>query len=76
MVTLQLTHRLLLYDRDCTPGRRFSYEKGFAAALCELRDMAGQHEVITENITGSIIKDVQQLIAELRTLRKKVCSVE
>lgn len=41
--------------------------------LKEIFDMAGQHEVVAENLQGAVIKNMQDLIMELKTDRKKVC---
>lgn len=51
---------------------RFSYEKGFFAMLNEIRDLAGQRELIAENISGTILKDAQHLLNDFRQSRKKV----
>ena len=40
--------------------------------LKEVHDMSGQHEVIAENLTASIIKEATQMIQELKSERKKV----
>lgn len=40
--------------------------------LKEVYDMAGQHEVIAENIQGTVSKNVFDLVQELKTDRKKV----
>ena len=38
----------------------------------ELHDMAGQHEMITENLTTTVLKELTALIHELKQERKKV----
>ncbi|XP_064616500.1 formin-binding protein 1-like isoform X2 [Liolophura sinensis] len=49
----------------------FTCTKGFLDMLKELHDSAGQHEVIAENIQSNIIKDLSNLIQELKQERKK-----
>jgi len=38
----------------------------------ELNDIAGQHEMIAENLTTQILTDLTQLIQSLRQDRKRV----
>lgn len=40
----------------------------------EIHDLAGQHEVIAENLQSVVSKDLQTLILELKQERKKVSS--
>ena len=40
--------------------------------LKEVYDISGQHEVIAENLTCSIIKETAQMITELKHERKRV----
>lgn len=40
--------------------------------LKELHDIAGQHEVIAENLNVRVVKTLQSLITELKADRKKV----
>jgi len=40
----------------------------------ELNDIAGQHEMIAENIVAQIISDLTQLVLSLRQDRKRVCA--
>ena len=51
---------------------RFTTTKAFMNILRELHDMASQHEIIAENTQTLIIKEIQQLIIELKQERKKV----
>jgi len=39
----------------------------------EIHDIAGQHEVIVENLTSLILRDIQLLLLQLKQDRKKVC---
>jgi hypothetical protein len=43
--------------------------------LNEVNDLAGQHEVIAENLTASIIKELQTLVSDLKQERRKVSSL-
>jgi hypothetical protein len=38
----------------------------------EIHDLAGQHEVIAENLMSTVNRDLQALISELKQERKKV----
>ena len=40
--------------------------------LKEVNDIAGQHEVIAENFSAGLVKQLQTLIQELKTDRKRV----
>lgn len=41
--------------------------------LNEVNDIAGQHEIISETLTGQIMKEILDLVKELKEERKKVC---
>lgn len=41
----------------------------------EVHDIAGQHEVIAESLQGTVYKDLQNLMTELKQDRKKVSVV-
>ncbi|XP_059149210.1 formin-binding protein 1-like [Physella acuta] len=49
----------------------FTWSRAFLDMLKEVYDMAGQHEVIAENIQGTVNKNVSDLVQELKTDRKK-----
>ena len=51
---------------------RFTCTAGFSAMLNEMHDMAGQHEVVSENLTTSILRELNTLSIELKQERKKV----
>jgi len=51
---------------------RFSYAKGFLDLLKEVNDIAGQHEVIAENFSTAIMKQLHTLIQQLKTDKKRV----
>jgi hypothetical protein len=40
--------------------------------LLEVGYMAGQHEVIAENLSTGVVREVQNLVRELKDDRKKV----
>lgn len=52
-------------------GREFTYSKAFSQALRELTDMAGQHEVIAENLSAQIVKEITTICKDLREERKR-----
>lgn len=41
----------------------------------EIHDVAGQHEVIVENLTSVILRDIQLLVQQVKQDRKKVGGV-
>ncbi|BFZ20710.1 hypothetical protein BsWGS_23748 [Bradybaena similaris] len=49
----------------------FTWSHAFVDMLKEVFDMAGQHEVIAENLVGTVSKNLQDLIQELKADRKK-----
>ncbi|XP_014667768.1 PREDICTED: formin-binding protein 1-like [Priapulus caudatus] len=51
--------------------KQFSCWTSFIAMLNETNDLAGQHEVIAENLTSSIIKELFGLVKELKEERKR-----
>ncbi|RWS28376.1 formin-binding protein 1-like protein [Leptotrombidium deliense] len=50
---------------------QYSYIKAFLMMLQEIQDLAGQHEVVAENMMGSIVKEVSLLVRELKDERKR-----
>jgi len=46
--------------------------KGFISMMNEMNDIAGQHEMIAENIATQILTDLSQLMLSLRQDRKRV----
>lgn len=40
--------------------------------LCEVNDLAGQHEVIAENLRSDVIKEINCLVKDIKDERKKV----
>lgn len=50
---------------------QFTWAKGFVEMVKEIHDLAGQHEVIAENLMSTVNRDLQMLIAELKQERKK-----
>lgn len=51
--------------------KEFTYCKAFTQALKEVADMAGQHEVIAENLSSQIAKEISIISKELREERKR-----
>lgn len=52
---------------------RYSTCKAFKAMLCEVNDLAGQHEVIAENLQSDVIREINYLVKDIKEERKKVC---
>ncbi|XP_041369269.1 formin-binding protein 1-like isoform X2 [Gigantopelta aegis] len=50
---------------------QFSWAKAFVDMIKELHDLAGQHEVIAENLQGTVSKELHVLISELKQERRK-----
>jgi len=40
--------------------------------MTEVSDLAGQHEIIAENLQGQVINEIMVLVKEFREDRKKV----
>lgn len=53
--------------------RAYSACKAFKAMLCEVNDLAGQHEVIAENLQSDVIREINHLVKDIKEERKKVC---
>lgn len=51
--------------------REFSYTKGFVGLISEIYDIAGQHEVIAENLTTVILQGIQLYVQQVKQDRKK-----
>ncbi|KAJ3605750.1 hypothetical protein NHX12_027794 [Muraenolepis orangiensis] len=49
---------------------KFSSCRAFVSTLNELNDYAGQHEVISENLTANIVAELSRYLLELKTERK------
>ncbi|XP_053206294.1 formin-binding protein 1-like isoform X2 [Panonychus citri] len=52
--------------------QQFSYLKAFMMMLQEITDLAGQHEVIAENMMGVIVKQIALLVKEMKEERKRI----
>ncbi|KAK9731125.1 Repeat in HS1/Cortactin [Popillia japonica] len=50
---------------------QFSTHKAFKLLLNEINDLAGQHEVIAENLQANVIKELCVLVKDLKDDRKK-----
>jgi len=57
--------------KDNDSDRDFTYSRAFNQVLKELTDMAGQHEVIAENLSQQIVKEIQTICKDLREERKR-----
>lgn len=53
---------------------RYTTCKAFLSTLNEMNDYAGQHEVISENMTSQITVDLMRYVQELKQERKSVMS--
>lgn len=49
----------------------FTYCKAFTQVLKEVSDMAGQHELIAENLSAQILKEISTITKDLREERKR-----
>ncbi|XP_076455456.1 formin-binding protein 1-like isoform X2 [Babylonia areolata] len=50
---------------------QFTWARGFVDMVKEIHDLAGQHEVIAENLQGTVSRDLHNLVSELKQERKK-----
>lgn len=50
---------------------QLTWSRAFVDMVKEIHDLAGQHEVIAENIQSTVSRDLQNLITELKQERKK-----
>ncbi|XP_070177040.1 formin-binding protein 1-like isoform X2 [Littorina saxatilis] len=50
---------------------QFTWARAFVDMVKEIHDLAGQHEVIAENLQSTVSRDLQTLIAELKHERKQ-----
>uniref|UniRef100_A0ACB8F0V1 Uncharacterized protein n=1 Tax=Sphaerodactylus townsendi TaxID=933632 RepID=A0ACB8F0V1_9SAUR len=55
---------------------KYSSCKAFLATLNEMNDYAGQHEVVSENMTSQITTELARYVQELKQERKLVCCDE
>lgn len=51
---------------------RFTSCKAFKKVMGEVTDLAGQHEVIAENLQSDVIKEITFLVKDFKEERKKV----
>lgn len=51
---------------------QYTYTKSYIQMLNEINDLAGQHEVISENLSASIVKELYGLVKELKDERKRI----
>lgn len=50
---------------------QYTWAKSFLDMLKELHDLAGQHEVIAENIQGQLVQEAQKLVQDMKNERRK-----
>lgn len=51
---------------------RFTSCKAFKKVMGEVTDLAGQHEVIAENLQSDVIREITCLVKDFKEERKKV----
>ena len=49
---------------------RFTSCKAFKILMNEINDLAGQHEVVAENLQANVIKELNALVKDIREERK------
>lgn len=57
---------------DCL---RWTSVKGFTAMITEVHDIAGQHEMIADNLNNTVVKELQNLVQQVKQDRKKVFEI-
>jgi len=50
----------------------FSVNKAFQSQLSELNDIAGQHEIVAENLMSNVINTANQTVSEIKQEKKKL----
>ncbi|XP_078605372.1 formin-binding protein 1 homolog isoform X10 [Branchiostoma floridae x Branchiostoma japonicum] len=50
---------------------KYSTYKAFASTLNEVNDIAGQHEVIAENLLSNVVKEIASLVTQIKAEKKK-----
>ncbi|XP_078685254.1 formin-binding protein 1-like isoform X2 [Branchiostoma floridae x Branchiostoma belcheri] len=50
---------------------KYSSYKAFASTLNEVNDIAGQHEVIAENLLSNVVKEIASLVTQIKAEKKK-----
>lgn len=50
---------------------QFSCQKAFRDVLTEINDQAGQHEVVAENLTSAVTKEIVALVKDFKEDRKR-----
>lgn len=59
------------YSKKKDDDKDFTYCKAFSKLLNEITDMAGQHEVIAENLSHQIVKEISTISKDLKEERKR-----
>lgn len=57
--------------KDEEEYQQFSCQKAFREMINEINDQAGQHEVVAENLTMAIAKEIVTLVKDLKDERKR-----
>ena len=55
---------------------RYSPCRAFKQVMKEVGDLAGQHEVIAENLQSNVIREVSIFVKDFKDERKKVCNLQ
>ena len=51
---------------------QFTATKAFKLMLNEINDLAGQHEVVAENLSTAVVSDLTSLVKSMKDDRRKV----
>ena len=70
MFLLALPHLYLNYILI----HRFTCTRAYKSLLRELGDQAGQHELIAENLSTTVVMELSTLVKQLKDDRRKVTS--
>ena len=64
--------KLILGNYNSYLFSRFTCTKAYKNLLNELGDQAGQHELIAENLSTSVVLELASLVKQLKEDRRKV----
>ena len=54
---------------------QFTATKAFKLMLNEINDLAGQHEVVAENLSTAVVSDLTSLVKSMKDDRRKVGAI-
>ena len=57
----------------CVWWNRLTCQRSFKDVLNEVNDQAGQHELVAENLTSAVTKEIGVLVKDFKEDRKRVC---